>query len=1024
MNELLSKFKKALRLLPIGALLVAICSSQAMAFVVRQDLTVSGKVTSVEDAEGLPGVNVIVKGTTTGTVTDIEGNYTLRVPSRESVLVFSAIGFSTMEVTVGSQSQISVGMEVDVKSLNEVVVVGYGTQDKRDVTASISSIDAEAISRIPTGNAMDAMKGQIAGVDVLQNGGRPGQNSTITIRGRRSLTASNDPLFVVDGIPMTAGTSSIQDFNPADIASMEVLKDAAATAIYGSRGSNGVIIITTKRGKPGKTTVNYTSSYASTKPFRMIPMMNGEQFADLKREASRVDASNRSGRSAWGDVGSSIPDDANVFVDPVELNSAQNGISTDWQDLIYQNGSQLNQQISIAGGTEKTQVNMALSYFKENGLIEGSDYNRYTARANVDHQINKIFKIGLSTIFSNSTQNWGSGSVINEAVNQTPLGVPYDANGDLIFLPISDGIRSNPLSELVPGKRIDERKVNRLFSSVYLEADIFKGLKYKFLLGQDYQFFERGIFEGQFTNPRKNGTPSATLQKEGQFGYTLENLLTYNKSFGDHDLGITALQSVQQQDETSSSTSAIDLPYETSKWHNLGLATVSAYSSRFEQYRLLSAMGRVNYSYKGKYLLQATLRWDGSSRLAEGNKWNAFPGLSAGWRIKDEAFLSGVTLISDLKLRASYGKVGNTAVAPYQTQGTLGQSIYSWDNSDARGFQLSQIPSPDLSWEYSETIDIGLDFGLFNNRLSGTFDYYSTSSGLSLLLRRALPPTSGYSSILQNIGGTETKGFEITLGSTILDLPNGLNWTADFNLGHYTEKIVDLAQRDADGNKIDDVGNGWFIGEAIRSFYDYEKVGIWQANEKDQAAALMGAFPGEIKLKDQNGDGSITPDDRIILGNDVPAAYGGFTNRLSFKGVDLSFFFYYRLGFQIQCDFCNGQATMQARYNNLAVDYWTIDNPTNEYPRPNINQERIAFGSTLRYVDGGYVKLRNITLGYTLPTSVLDRLKVSNLRLYVTAQNPLVWSKFELFDPERGGNIGSGEMPSTQLFLGGLNLTF
>ncbi|CAD5267925.1 MULTISPECIES: TonB-dependent receptor [unclassified Imperialibacter] len=1022
MNEILSKCKRVLWCFPVGLALVVICSGQAIA---RQDSTVSGTITSVEDGSALPGVNVIVKGTTTGTVTDIDGKYSLRVPSRDAVLVFSAIGFSTTEVTVGSQSQISVGMEVDVKSLSEVVVVGYGTQDKRDVTAAIGSIESDAIVRIPTSNAMEAMKGQIAGVDVLQNGGRPGQNSSITIRGRRSLTASNDPLFVVDGIPMTAGTNSIQDFNPSDIASMEVLKDAAATAIYGSRGSNGVVLITTKRGKPGKTSVTYSSSYAVTQPFRTIPMMNGSEFADLKREGSRVDATGRSGRAAWGDAGSSIPADDAVFIDPVELNSVQNGLSTDWQDLIYQNGSQMNQQVSVNGGTEKTQVSLALSYFKEDGLIEGIDYRRYTARINVDHQINKIFKVGVSSLFSNSTQNWGSGSVISEAVNQTPLGLPYDDNGDLIFLPISDGIRSNPLSELVPGKRIDERKINRVFSSVYAEAQILDGLKYKFLLGQDYQFWERGLFEGQFTNPRKNGTPSASLFNQQSFGYTLENILTYNKSFGDHDLGLTGLQSVAQQDSTQNGMSAIDLPYETAEWYNLGLATISQYGTRYEQYRLLSYMGRVNYSFKGKYLFQASMRWDGSSRLADGNKWNAFPGVSAGWRIKDEAFMSGVRVVSDLKLRASYGKVGNTAVSPYQTQGTLGQSIYDWNNVDARGFQLSSIPNPDLSWEYSETTNIGVDFGLFDNRLSGSFEYYRTSSGTSLLLRRALPPTSGYASILQNIGGTQTNGFEITLNSTILDMSNGLRWTADFNLGSYNEEIVDLAQRDADGNKVDDVGNGWFIGQPIRSFYDYEKIGIWQVSEKDQASALMGAFPGEIKLKDQDGDGTISPaNDRIILGNDVPAAYGGLNTRVEFKGFDLSMFFYYRVGFLIQCDFCNGQATMQARYNNLAVDYWTVDNPTNDYPRPNINQENISFGSTLRYTDGGYMKLRNITLGYTLPNSVLDKLKFSTVRIYATAQNPIVWSKFKQFDPERGGNIGSGEMPSNQLFLGGLNISF
>ena len=990
-----------------------------------QTKTVTGKVID-ESGVGMPGVNVLVQGTSNGTTTDSEGMYWLSIPADQAsgVLVFSFIGYANQEIPINNQSVVNVTMLADVKSLTEVVVVGYGVQEKRDVTAAISQISGEAITKIPTGNAMDAMKGQIAGVDILQTGGRPGQDARITVRGRRSLTASNDPLFVVDGIPMTAGTSSISDFNPEDIASVEVLKDAASQAIYGSRGSNGVILITTKRGEPGKTKVSYKGTYGVTVPYKLIPMMNGQEFADLKREANRVDANGQSGRAAWGDVGSSIPADAAVFNDAVELNSVQNGLSTDWQDLIYQNGKQVNHQVSVSAGSDRSFILAALSYFQEDGLIEGTDYGRYTARINADHDISKTFRVGVSSLFSRVQTNWGSGSVISEAVNQSPLGLPYDAEGNIIFLPISDGIRSNPLSELVPGKRVDERNINRVFSSVYVDVNILEGLKYKFLVGQDYQHFERGVFEGQFTNTRKNGTPYASIEKAEDFGYTLENLLTYNKSFGQHDLGATLLQSVAQQTFTTSNTAAANLPYETALWHNLGLGTVTSYGTDYNQYRLLSFMGRINYAFAGKYLLQASMRWDGSSRLAPGHKWNAFPGVSVGWRIKDEPFMENFRQLSELKLRASYGKVGNTAVAPYQTQGTLRPSVYDWNDRDAKGFILDQIPSPDLSWEYSESFDVGLDFGLFNGRVYGYLDYFTTSTGVSLLLRRQLPPTSGYASILQNVGGTRTNGFELTLNSTILDRPNGLKWTAEFNVASLHEEIVDLALKGPNGEKIDDVGNNWFIGEPIRAFYDYKKLGIWQAGEKDQAA-VYGQFPGEIKLADLNNDGKIDgTNDRMVLGNDVPKAFGGLSSKLEFKGIDFSFFFYYRLGFMINSDFSNGQATMQGRYNNLRVDYWTIDNPTNEYPRPNKNQENITYGSSLRYMDGGFVKLRNVTLGYSLPESLIDRLSMSKLRIFFTAQNPLIISNYKLFDPERAGNITSGEMPSSILYMGGLNVSF
>jgi TonB-linked SusC/RagA family outer membrane protein len=1018
------------RLLPL-LLWIGMCSISLCAY--PHDFTlsnyfqspaISGKVVD-ETGTGMPGVNVVVKGTSTGTTTDAEGVYRLNLTTDQAggILVFSFIGYAVQEQPINNRSTINVSMVADISELSEVIVVGYGTQEKRDVTSSISTVTGEAISKIPTGNAMDAMKGQIAGVDILQNGGRPGESPTIRIRGRRSLAASNDPLFVIDGIPMTAGTNTIADFNTEDIQSVEVLKDAASQAIYGSRGSNGVILVTTKRGEPGVTKVSFKTTYGVTEPFRTIPMMNGAQFADLKREANRLDANGKSGRAAWGDVGSTIPDDAAVFNDAVELNSVQNGLSTDWQDLIYRNGSQWNSQLSVRAGTEKTRIFVAFSNFQEEGLIEGVDYKRYTGRANIDHEISKRFKIGISTLYSNVTDNFGSASVISEAVNQTPLGLPYDAEGNIIFLPISDGIRSNPLSELVPGKRINESKYKRFFNSVYFDVNLIEGLKYKFLIGQDLQMLDRGIFEGQFTNTRKNGSPFASIYQGEQSGFTLENLLTYNKSFGEHALGLTFLQSTAEQQFSESFMGAQNLPFEAAKWYNLGLGTLTSNSTNFAEFKLLSYMARVNYAFKGKYLFQASMRWDGSSRLADGNKWASFPGVSVGWRIKDEGFLSGADWLTELKLRASYGKVGNTSVAPYQTQGTLANTYYDWNNADARGFRLNLIPSKNLGWEISESVDVGVDFAFFNGRLNGYVDYYQTSTGTSLLLPRQLPPTSGYSFILQNVGGTETKGFEITLNSVIIDRPNSLKWEAEFNLGSLKEKIVDLDQRGPNGELIDDIGNGWFIGEPIRVFYDFNKIGIWQADEVEAAESFK-QVPGELKLEDVSGDGAITQDDRKILGNDVPKAYGGFKNKLSFKGFDLEVFLYYRLGFMINSAFSNGQATMQGRYNNLDVDYWTIDNPTNAYPRPNKNQENITYGSSLNYMDGGFVKLRNITLGYKLPESIASRLKMTKLRVFVSGQNLATWSDYKLFDPERAGNVGSGEMPSNRMFLGGIEIGF
>ena len=1012
----------------------------SVCFVYAQEQTVSGRITSSEYQQGLPGANVLIKGTATGTVTDADGRYSISVPAGDATLVVSSIGYTTVEVPVGGRTTIDITLQLDVTQLSEVVVVGYGTQEKRDVTAAISSIGAEQIEKIPSANPMDGMKGQIAGVDILQNGGRPGEYPSITIRGRRSINASNDPLFVVDGVPMTgghgdrpetsdndadSGAGTIYDFNPQDIASVEVLKDAAATAIYGSRGANGVILITTKRGKSGKTTVNYSGYYGITQPFATIPMMDGAKFAALKREANRLSPLGVSGRTAWEGT---IPPDDEIFLDPVELNSATNGLSTDWQDLIYHNGAQTNHQLSVAGGNDKTQFNISLGYYNEEGIVDGVDFRRITSRINVDHTINKTFKVGTSTLFSTSVQNWGSGSVVSEAVNQTPLGLPYDDEGNIIFLPISDGIRSNPLSELVPGKRIDERKFDRIFSSIYAEVNITKDLKYKFLLGPDVRYRTRGVFEGQFTNTRKNGSPAAEYENETNFGYVLENLLTYSKTFHeDHNLTFTFLQSIQKQQYERHYTSVEGLPYETQKWYNLATAgsNIRAIRSRWEEWALASFMGRATYSYKGKYLLQATLRSDGSSRLAPGKKWTNFPGLSLGWRIIDEPFMANVGLLSELKLRGSYGVVGNTAVDPYQTWGRLTSTPteYSWGDAPALGFGLDEIPNPQKGWEKSSTVDVGIDFGFFNGRLSGSLDVYETET-TDLLLNRALPKTSGYTLIQQNVGSTRTRGVELMLTANIIDSPGGFRWDANFNVASYKEEIVDLAQRDAEGNKTDDTGNKWFIGHPIRVFYDYDKIGIWQADEFDLAQSMMQAYPGEIKLRDVDGDGVITPDDRTILGDDIPDAFGGLTNNFSFKGFDLSIFLYYRLGFMIESVFHDDQATMQGRYNNLDVDYWTIDNPSNEYPRPNKNQEHPQFDTSLRYKDGGYVKLRNITLGYNFPSSITDRLGMSALRVYVTAQNPKVWSSYKAYDPENAGSVNSGDLPTNKLFLAGINVTF
>ncbi|PHN05710.1 SusC/RagA family TonB-linked outer membrane protein [Flavilitoribacter nigricans] len=991
-----------------------------MSFQLMAQRQISGTITDGSTGEPLIGANILVRGSSSGTVTDFDGSFELNIPDDGStVLDISYTGYKPMEIAVGSQSVLTLSLDPDFAALEEVVVVGYGTQKKRDVTGSISTLGEEKIGSLPVASGVQAMQGQVAGVDIQSAGGRPGQAPTIKIRGRRSISASNDPLFVIDGIPQTSGTSAITDINPQDIASMEILKDAAATAIYGSRGANGVIIITTKRGKSGKTVVSYDGYYGLTSAITNVDMMNTEQWMNMRREAFR------------NGYDGSIPSDEEVFQDD-HLAGIAAGNDVDWLDLVLKDGFQTNHQLGLRGGSEKTQFNISLGYFDEDGIIDNMDYSRLSGRLNLDHTLNDIFKAGVSFTLSSSTQNWGSSATMGESLGNVPVGFAYQDDGVTPrFLPTNDGIRTNPLNEILPGAFVDERKVTRIFSPLYLQAKITDGLTFTSTFGPDIRFYERGEFRASLTNDNRGGPGDAEIQNATDVGYTLENLLNFTKDIGNSNLGVTFLQSIQSFQNTNHYTAVANLPYESQLFYNIGTASVKGnVASRLTEWKLASFMGRVNYSIAGKYIIQATLRADGSSRLSEGNKWNYFPGLSVGWRLSDEPMFATANWLNNLKLRASYGEVGNTSVNPYQTAGRLTRRVYSFGEANAFGFGLNEIPNPDLTWEVSSTVDVGMDFDVLNGRFSGTLDFYRTNTS-DILLARQLPPTSGYTSILQNVGSTQTSGIEFGLTANIIDNPGGFRWSLDWNISSYKEQITELALKDADGNPTDDIGNGWFIGQPIRVWYDYNNIGIYQVDEADLAATAEAKVPGEIKLEDVNGDGIITADDRKIIGTDVPDFFGGLTTRFEYKGFDLSAFLYYRQGQTIFSNFHVGNNSLFARYNNLNVDYWSINNPGGTFPRPNQNQERPRNNSTMGYFDGSYVKLRNVTLGYNLPSSALENVGISSLRFYVSGQNLWFAAKYDTFDPEVDDpdtgdlpSLGAGTTPSTKIFLFGVKAQF
>ena len=648
----------------------------------------SGRVLSGDDSKALPGVSITVKGTTRGTTSDANGEYRISVSDNRAALVFSAVGFVSQEIAVGNQSTINLTLTTDTRSLNEVVVIGYGTQKKSQLTGAISSVTAKQITEMPITNIGQAMQGRVAGVDVAQSGSKPGSTPTIRIRGRRSFNAGNNPLYVVDGIPLTGDRNELlggrpfdfvsggyEDLNPNDVASLEILKDATATAIYGARGANGVVLVSTKRGNPtGKTTISYDAYAGVTDPLDKVHLFSGPEFTEYVREAYRAtglykDANGNPVPTGTADAFA----DSKVAVlggDPAVAAGIAANRNTDYQSLILRQGVQQNHSLGIQGGTEKTQFYISAGYFQDKGIAPGLDYTRYSLRANIDHQINRVVKVGISSYMMYSTRNGATLNPYAFTLQQNPLGRPYDDNGNLIFAPTNDALLTNPLAEIVPGAQVDLRKKYRILNSIYGEVNILDGLKYRVNFGPDFSVQNAGRFTGSLTNDRKGGDPTASTNNQVGFNYTLENILTYNKTFGNHNLGVTALQSIQRDNFEYSNQSVQGVPAETQQYNNVGNASlVLGVGSNLIQWTINSFMGRINYDYKDKYLITATLRRDGSSRFGENTKYGNFPGIAVAWNISNENFMKGISWLDQLKIRASRGSVGNQGVVPYQTQG-------------------------------------------------------------------------------------------------------------------------------------------------------------------------------------------------------------------------------------------------------------------------------------------------------------------------------------------------------------------
>ena len=985
----------------------------------------------VEDSQGpLIGATVMEKGTTNGTVTDFDGNFSLNVQPG-ATLVISYVGYESMEVKAGDNVQVK--MKEDGHVVNEVVVIGYGTQRREAVTGSVANIGGEKLNQIAASNAAEALQGRVAGVLMTQTSSKPGAEMQIRIRGQRSLSASNDPLIVLDGIPFMG---QLSDINPADIKSLDILKDASATAIYGSRGANGVIIITTVKGSQGTPAkVTYNGYISIKKPFKKYPMMDGPTFSKFRQVAGKYE--------------NSLDESADI--------------NTDWQDLYYQKGIGYNHDISVAGGTNGGSYSFGAGYYHDESVVPTEGYDRISIRGNFDQKVGEYFRFGLST--NNSYRKTQGINNIYAVLSSSPISSPYDKDGNLK--------RFNTLpadQQIVITKDVVERdkdqwlsenrgigSYNTLFAEV--KCPWIEGLSYRVNVGLNIRTSKGGGFTGtgiNSTNPTQIN--SGWVTNEQTRNWAVENLLTYDRVFAEkHNLNVVAMYSAEQTRWERTGGTAQEIPAEYFQYYALDKATGQANLNNFgyNQSGLMSWMGRVMYSYDNKYMLSVAFRADASSRLAPGHKWHTYPAVSAGWNIARENFMESTkSWLDNLKFRVGYGETSNQAIAPYSTLGGLGIRNYNfgYGTNYKAGYYVNSLPNDALGWEYSKTWNFGLDFSLFNGRLSGSFEYYIQKTN-DILLNVKLPDTSGVSSYTGNIGKTENKGWEFSLNGIIIDNKNGWNWDAGINLYQNRNELTELAS-----GATRDEGNLWFVGYPIDVIYDYEYQGLYQAGEEAAMNILEpGGNIGMIKVKytgEYGADGlptrAINADDRQIMSME-PDLVGGFNTTVGYKGFDLTVIGAFQIGGKLisAIHSSNGYLNMlTGRRNNLDVDYWTEENTGAKYPKPGGIQsgDNPKYGSTLGYFNAGYLKVRAITLGYNFENlKAIKDVGISRLRLYATIQNPFVlFSPFNNesgLDPETnswsnentavGYSFGSHRMPivgyntpSTRNFIFGLNVTF
>ena len=984
---------------------------------------ITGKVIDTS-GESIIGATIVVKGTNDGTVTDVSGNFTLNATT--GTLVVSYIGFITQEIPIAGQSSFTVILEEDTKYLDEIVVVGYGSMKRSDLTGSIGSVSIPTVLASGQTNAFGGMTGTVSGVNIIRNNNKPGGSYDIAIRGISSISGTTAPLVIIDGVPVptvsgngqTGYTSGLESINPDDIEKIDILKDASSTAIYGSRASNGVIIVTTKHGAVGKPKLAY-SGYAGVRSYTNVPeMMTGDEWVQLARESYRA-LNNNVYRT-----------DEEIFTDPSELKAVKEHIYFDWLDAISSPAFLTNHSLQASGGTEAAKYLFSGGYYFEDGMVNPQDFTRYTLRSAADLTVSKHVTFGGSMYLTYAVRNTGNSDLVIDALRHRPTEHPFS----LIDGSEQWAMSGSMYNSLITNKNeFNQTKTVNLLANAYLSINPVTGLELRSSFSPRLQKEMQGQYRGTWTRAnRGTNPPTSNYRKNDYTNFVWDNIINYNWKKDIHYLNLTGVFSMQKDVTDGLYGLGNNLSF-NSLWYNVQGGTTNSSQSSYSQSSLMSYLARANYTLMDKYLLTASIRYDGSSKLAEGNKWGFFPSAAVAWRLSEEAFMKDLTWLSNLKLRLSYGQTGNDSVNPYSTEGTISGSQYivmGESGTGAVGTVPNNLRNTKLTWERSTEYNLGIDFGLFASRFSASIEVYNRLT-TNLIMNRSVPITTGYSSVRDNVGSVRNKGIEISLNSDNIK-SRDFRWTTNFNLAFNKNEIVDLVFKEDLGvysdqlkGMVGDYSNRWFIGQPIRINWRYETLGVWQTNEAEEAAKY-GQRPGQYKVRDFDGDGVIHTDkDRFIYGKRTPDWIGGMTNTFNYKDFDFSFNMYFQTGAIDASPFYTSFALELNNhyFNNVKKDYWTPENPTNSSAQPS-NMGNYRNEGTHTYFKTDFLKVGFATLGYKLPNAMVRKFDLSQLRLYCTVQNPFTFTNYEGFDPgQPGNNINVTDFITLNVIFG-INLSF